>query len=40
MKLIYVSMDELNRSLVRSWAGREGIPVEFPNWADRRPRPT
>ena len=37
MKLIYVSMDELNRSLVRSWAGREGILVEFPSWADRAP---
>jgi hypothetical protein len=37
MKLIYVSTDELNRSLVRSWAGRAGIAVEFPSPQDRAP---
>jgi hypothetical protein len=34
MKLIYLSTDELNRALVRSWAGQKGIPVECPTRAD------
>jgi hypothetical protein len=35
MKLIYLSTDELNRALVRTWAGREGVEVECPTRLDR-----
>jgi hypothetical protein len=28
MKLIYLSADELNQALVKSWSVRKGIPVE------------
>jgi hypothetical protein len=34
MSLIYLSSDELNRALVRTWAGRRGIPVACPGRAD------
>jgi hypothetical protein len=30
MRLIYLSTDELNQSLVRAWCERRGIEVEFP----------
>jgi hypothetical protein len=35
MKLIYLSTDELNWSLVRSWAARKGVEVECPSRLDR-----
>jgi hypothetical protein len=35
MNLIYLSTDELNRAVVRAWAGRKGISVEYPNRVDR-----
>jgi hypothetical protein len=34
MRLIYLSTDELNRSLVRAWAAREGVEVECPTRVD------
>jgi hypothetical protein len=32
--LIYLSTDELNQALVRAWADRRGVPVEFPTRID------
>jgi hypothetical protein len=34
MHLVYLSTDELNRSLVRDWGGKRGIAVECPGRAD------
>jgi hypothetical protein len=34
MMLIYLSQDELNRSLVRSWAARDRVVVECPTRVD------
>src|SRR4051794_4684092 len=35
MHLIYLSTDEMNRSLVRGWAGSRGVEVECPLRVDR-----
>jgi hypothetical protein len=35
MRLIYLSTDELNQSLVRAWCGLRGIDVECPLPKDR-----
>jgi hypothetical protein len=35
MHLVYLSTDELNQSLVRCWAGQQGVEVECPGRVDR-----
>jgi hypothetical protein len=37
MQLAYLSTDELNRELVRGWAGRQGLGVTCPSRVDRAP---
>jgi hypothetical protein len=37
MKLAYLSTDELNRELVRGWAGRQGVGVTCPVRVDQAP---